>query len=217
MNGNLSRRFLRSDSVIFPPNCPVWAIWHSMASTWDFPCVKRRLKCLYKGQLDLYWGLACCPFSGLVSLIVLSLALASWSKTWQSSLIKRVPLQLDRGHLRWLTWLKMDEKIILIIILTVNIGHIVSPGSICHSSYSPSAPFSPAAASVCHPLLPSQESDFYNCSTAGMHSNKITEFQMLTYTLQILRGMNYIQGMNKIQVLITLTTTCVIPPPPTDP
>ena len=94
---NLSRRFLRSDSVIFPPNCPVWAIWHSMAST----CVKKKaIKMSIQGsigQLDLYWGLACCPFSGLVSLIVLSLALASWSKTWQSNLIKQVPLEFDRG------------------------------------------------------------------------------------------------------------------------
>ena len=31
---HLSRRFLRSDSVIFPPSWPVWAIWHNIASTW---------------------------------------------------------------------------------------------------------------------------------------------------------------------------------------
>ena len=113
---HLSKRFFRSDSVIFPPSWPVWAIWHNIASTWN-----RKVK------LGLYWfGIACCPFSGLVSLIVFNLALASWSST--CTICARISIRA------WLSW--------------------KTPGSGFRSSYSPSAPSSPAVASACHPHLP---------------------------------------------------------------
>ena len=113
---HLSKRFFRSDSVIFPPSWPVWAIWHNIASTWN-----------WKVKLGLCWfGIACCPFSGLVSLIVFNLALASWSST--CTICARISIRA------WLSW--------------------KTPGSGFRSSYSPSAPSSPAVASACHPHLP---------------------------------------------------------------
>ena len=71
---HLSSRLLSSFSPSFPPSWPDWAIWQSMAST-------------------------CWPFSGLVSLIVFSLARASWSSTWGDLI---VPGSLNDG-----TWLRM--------------------------------------------------------------------------------------------------------------
>ena len=78
-------------------------------------------------KLGLCWfGIACCPFSGLVSLIVFNLALASWSST--CTICARISIRA------WLSW--------------------KTPGSGFRSSYSPSAPSSPAVASACHPHLP---------------------------------------------------------------
>ena len=132
---HLSKRFFRSDSVIFPPSWPVWAIWHNIASTWN-----------WKVKLGLYWfGIACCPFSGLVSLIVFNLALASWSST--CTICARISIRA------WLSW--------------------KTPGSGFRSSYSPSAPSSPAVASACHPHLPWRKNIQRGPSFIELQSDKV--------------------------------------------